>query len=65
MLDIKFLGKNETHLAVATNSELIKVFEVATWSCQVLKGHTDTVMAIDVNKDGSMLVSVSKVSDLH
>lgn len=59
---MRFVGSGDSHLAVATNSELLKVYDVASWNCQVLAGHTDTIMAVDVYKDGSMLVSASKVS---
>ena len=49
-------------MAVATNSELIKVYEVDTWACQILHGHTDIVMALDVYKKGNLIVSGSKVN---
>lgn len=63
---MKLLGNDgaETHVAVATNSALIRVFELATWSCQVLTGHTDVVLALDVCHQGSLLVSSSKVNTL-
>ncbi|XP_064621103.1 transducin beta-like protein 3 [Lineus longissimus] len=60
ILDLKFLGKEDEYLAVATNSELIKVFNTKTWSCQILKGHTDIVMCLDVHKKGEYLASCSK-----
>lgn len=40
ILDTKFLGKDDTHIVVATNSSQLKVFELATNSCQILYGHT-------------------------
>lgn len=40
ILDVKFLGKDDTHIVVATNSSQLKVFELATNSCQILYGHT-------------------------
>uniref|UniRef100_A0A9R1SPG4 Transducin beta like 3 n=2 Tax=Cyprinus carpio TaxID=7962 RepID=A0A9R1SPG4_CYPCA len=42
ILDVKFLGKDDTHIVVATNSSQLKVFELATNSCQILYGHTDS-----------------------
>ena len=46
---------------VATNSELIKVFETETWDCQMLRGHSDTVMCVDVFKPLHLVASGSKV----
>ena len=65
ILDIKFIGDGDSHVAVATNSELIKLFEVETWSCQTLSGHTDIVMGLDVFDKAALLTSGSKVSLCH
>lgn len=40
VLDVKFLGKDDSHIVVATNSCQLKVFELASNSCQILYGHT-------------------------
>uniref|UniRef100_A0A8C4EUH6 Transducin beta like 3 n=1 Tax=Dicentrarchus labrax TaxID=13489 RepID=A0A8C4EUH6_DICLA len=40
VLDVKFLGKDDSHIVVATNSCQLKVFELLTNSCQILSGHT-------------------------
>lgn len=40
VLDVKFLGKDDGHIVVATNSCQLKVFELLTNSCQILYGHT-------------------------
>lgn len=40
VLDVKFLGKADSHIVVATNSCQLKVFELQTNSCQILYGHT-------------------------
>lgn len=40
VLDVKFLGKEDSHIVVATNSCQLKVFELLTNSCQILYGHT-------------------------
>ena len=59
VLDIKCI---DDHVAIATNSEQIKVFNRSRGNCSVLLGHSDIVLALDVSADGSMLVSGSKVS---
>ncbi|XP_051878001.1 transducin beta-like protein 3 [Pristis pectinata] len=60
VLDVKFLRPSDTHIVVATNSPQLKVFELATMNCQVLYGHTDTVLALDVFEQAAEFVSCSK-----
>ncbi|XP_067121939.1 transducin beta-like protein 3 [Centruroides vittatus] len=47
ILDMKCMGKESSHIAVATNSSYIKVFELSTFNCQLLKGHQDLVLSLD------------------
>lgn len=60
VLDVKFVGKDDSHIVVATNSCQLKVFELLTNSCQILYGHTDTVLSLDVFKKGLLFVSCAK-----
>uniref|UniRef100_A0A8C4ESX7 Transducin beta like 3 n=1 Tax=Dicentrarchus labrax TaxID=13489 RepID=A0A8C4ESX7_DICLA len=60
VLDVKFLGKDDSHIVVATNSCQLKVFELLTNSCQILSGHTDTVLSLDVFKKGFLFASCAK-----
>lgn len=60
VLDVKFLGKGDSHIVVATNSCQLKVFELLTNSCQILYGHTDTVLTLDVFRKGSLFASCAK-----
>lgn len=61
ILSMQFLGSSDSHLAVATNSSQIKVFEFPNFSCQLLKGHLDIVMTVNVfPKHKNYLVSGSK-----
>lgn len=61
ILDIAYFGKNDTHLAVATNSNDIKLYEISTLNCQLLKGHTDIVLSLVTAKTNrNLLVSSSK-----
>lgn len=46
VLDIIFVGKDETHIAVATNSHDMKYYELDNMNCQIIKGHTDIVLAL-------------------
>nr|XP_002734280.1 PREDICTED: transducin (beta)-like 3 [Saccoglossus kowalevskii] len=60
VLDVKLMGEKETHIAVATNSEQIRIIELSTQNCQILTGHSDIVLSLDVFKDGLLMVSSSK-----
>ncbi|CAG9857295.1 unnamed protein product [Phyllotreta striolata] len=46
ILDVAFVGKDDSHLAVATNSKDIKLYENATMNCNILRGHDDIVLAL-------------------
>lgn len=61
VLEVQFLGPNDSHLAVATNSEHLKVFEVATWNCQLCSGHTDIILGVTVHRKRNLLATCSKV----
>lgn len=48
--DLRFVGPPAapTHLAVSSNSELIRIFSLTDMSCSAsLAGHTDTILALD------------------
>ena len=55
-----FVGQSESLLAVATNSEQVKVFERTSLSCQLLIGHKGTVLSLDASTDGTLLATGSK-----
>ena len=63
---MRFLNGNDqenspTHVVVASNDERVKIFDMKTWHCQMLKGHTDIVIGLDVSQDHSMIATCSKV----
>ena len=61
ILDIQLIGDEEAHIAVATNSPKIKVFELATSNCFLLLGHTDIVLCLDVfAHNPNLMISSSK-----
>ncbi|XP_061455811.1 transducin beta-like protein 3 [Rhineura floridana] len=60
VLDVRFLGPKDSHIVVATNSSQLKVFELSTSDCQILRGHTDTVLALDVFRKGKLFASCAK-----
>ncbi|KAI8906880.1 WD40-repeat-containing domain protein [Gorgonomyces haynaldii] len=58
ILDLQLVGDH--HLAVVTNSEQLRVYDLATLDCEIIYGHTDIVLAASASKDGKTLVSGSK-----
>ena len=56
--------ETEGQLAIATNSELVRVYNLASESLttDLLRGHTDVVLALARSPDGQTLVSASKDS---
>ena len=65
IVDIKFLDDTERYAVVATNSMYIKVFELSTWDCEILYGHTDIVLSLDVFPVGNIFVSSGKVGSIE
>ncbi|KAJ4957547.1 hypothetical protein NE237_024658 [Protea cynaroides] len=60
IVDMKFLGEEEQFLAVATNLEQVRVYDLESMSCSyVLTGHTDIVLSIDtcVSSSGKTLIA--------
>ena len=48
ILDMRLLGSGSTaRLAVATNSEHVKIFHRGALDCQVLHGHSRVILALD------------------
>ncbi|XP_062820586.1 transducin beta-like protein 3 isoform X1 [Anolis carolinensis] len=60
VLDVRFVGPKDSHIVVATNSPQLKVFELSSSHCQILHGHTDTVLGLDVFRKGRMFASCGK-----
>lgn len=50
----------ENHLAVATNSDLIRVYDLDRFNTTLLEGHDDVVLSLARSSDGEVLVSGSK-----
>lgn len=60
ILDVTFVGLNDSHLAVATNSCDIKLYD-SGMNCQLLKGHTDIVLTLSTSKaNHDLMLSGSK-----
>ena len=64
VLDLSFVGHQDSHLAVATNSSQLRVYDVRSRDCQLLDGHTNIVLTLAANHDGTMLATGSKVGTI-
>jgi U3 small nucleolar RNA-associated protein 13 len=55
ILDLQYCNREENLLAMATNSEFLKIYDLNTWDCKLLKGHTDLIICLSsfVNKNTS------------
>lgn len=60
IIDVAYIGEEETHLAVAANSEQIRVFNLKEFECDLVYGHSDIVICLDRNTDGTLMASGSK-----
>ncbi|CAK9782155.1 WD40 repeat-like protein [Cutaneotrichosporon oleaginosum] len=49
-----------THVALATNSNLVRVYDVGSLNARLLPGHRDMVLALARSVDGKLLVTGSK-----
>ncbi|KAG8892893.1 U3 small nucleolar RNA-associated protein 13, partial [Tulasnella sp. 408] len=53
-------GQTDSHLAIATNSSLIRIYDANTLDARLLSGHTDMVLCLDKGAAGRVLASGSK-----
>ncbi|XP_060581284.1 transducin beta-like protein 3 [Ruditapes philippinarum] len=60
ILDVKYFGEDEKFAVVATNSMHIKVFQLSNFDCEILYGHTDIVMCLDVVHKSDMFITGAK-----
>ncbi|XP_045215018.2 transducin beta-like protein 3 [Mercenaria mercenaria] len=65
ILDVKYFGEDEKYAVVATNSMHIKVFQLSNCDCEILYGHTDIVLSIDVVPKADMFISGAKDSTVR
>lgn len=53
---------SHSHLALATNSNLIRIYSLSTFSASLLSGHKDMVLCLDKTADFRLLASGAKDS---
>ncbi|KOC70448.1 Transducin beta-like protein 3, partial [Habropoda laboriosa] len=66
ILDIVYLGENESHVAIATNSCDIKIYNILTMNCELVCGHTDIVLSLATTPANSnLLISSAKDNSIR
>eukprot|EP00842_Homolaphlyctis_polyrhiza_P003866 jgi/Hompol1/4480/HPOL_003675-RA len=60
VLDLCLVGGHDTHLAVITNTEQIRVYDIETRNCDIVYGHSDTVLSVASSADGKYMITGSK-----
>ena len=59
IIDLKYI-ENGNSIAVASNCDQVRIFDVNTLACRVLAGHQDIVLSVDVSKSGDIICTASK-----
>lgn len=59
ILDVKVIP-NSNSVVVATNSPQLRIFDLDTFSCKILDGHSATVLCVEVSPCGRFLASCGK-----
>ena len=52
--------QRDSHIALATNSSLIRIYSLKSFDARLLEGHSEIVLALDRSANGAVLVSGSK-----
>ncbi|XP_033745921.1 transducin beta-like protein 3 [Pecten maximus] len=65
VLDLQLMGEGDSHLVMATNSQHLKVFELESWNCQILQGHSDIVLSVCVHHKDHLIASSSKDNSIR
>jgi len=63
IVDAAFLSSEsgpESHVALATNSSLVRIYSTSDFDARLLSGHRDMVLCLDRSPDGRWLVTGSK-----
>lgn len=59
IIDMQYI-ENGKSIAVASNCDQLRIFDIKTMACRVLAGHKDIILSIDVNNTGEFIATASK-----
>lgn len=60
ILDLTFVGGDESHVAVITNTEQLRVYDLETKNCDIAYGHKEIITSVFTNKQQNIILTGSK-----
>ncbi|PIA19057.1 WD40 repeat-like protein [Coemansia reversa NRRL 1564] len=60
IIDMAYVGHAHTHLAVATNTEQLRIYDTSNLNCELAYGHKDIILALNVHACGAIIATGSK-----
>ncbi|KAJ2356963.1 U3 small nucleolar RNA-associated protein [Coemansia sp. RSA 2618] len=60
IIDMAYIGQEHKHLAVATNTEQLRIYNTDNLNCELAYGHKDIILALDVHSSGAIIATGSK-----
>ncbi|KAJ1657137.1 U3 small nucleolar RNA-associated protein 13 [Dispira simplex] len=60
IIDVVYVGPQQTHIVVASNSEKLRTYNLNRFDCHILDVHQNTVLCLDVSADGQWFVAGAK-----
>lgn len=59
ILDLEFVG-DDNHVAVVSNTEQLRIYNLETLDCEILHGHYEIVLCVCSSNDRTMMITGSK-----
>ncbi|KAJ2334683.1 U3 small nucleolar RNA-associated protein, partial [Coemansia sp. RSA 2681] len=60
IIDMAYVGRDQAHLVVATNTEQLRVYNTNDLNCELAYGHSDIILCVNVHSKGSIVATGSK-----
>ncbi|KAJ2655721.1 U3 small nucleolar RNA-associated protein [Coemansia sp. RSA 1200] len=60
IIDMEYIGNTQDYLAVATNTEQIRIYNTNNLNCELAYGHKDTILCLSVHESGFIVATGSK-----
>ncbi|KAJ2792487.1 U3 small nucleolar RNA-associated protein [Coemansia linderi] len=60
IIDMAYVGHDQAHLAVATNTEQLRVYNTKDLNCELAYGHSDIILCVSAHSKGSIVATGSK-----
>ncbi|KAJ1731385.1 U3 small nucleolar RNA-associated protein [Coemansia biformis] len=60
IISMAYVGAAHTHIAVATNTEQLRIYSTGDLNCELAYGHKDIILALDAHASGAIIATGSK-----